>query len=145
MDKRTWGLENPLRQFSVLDGGLIQKLERANLTIDKVRVHVLFFVVVALDQNIVCCCMSAVAWNTMLLGSLSHHMGVDGHVQMRDMSPADIGHMVHHVRMGQKIKTLVQQFPTLKLHVALQPITRTVLRVTLVIEPQFNCTYLTLP
>jgi hypothetical protein len=58
---------------------------------------------------------------------------------MRDMSPSDIGHMVHHVRMGSKIKGLVEQFPMLKLHVALQPITRTVLRVTLVIEPQFHC------
>ena len=92
VDKRMWVFENPLRQFPQMDHSLCSKLEKARLTLDK----------------------------------------------MRDMDPSEIGHMMHHVRMGSKVKSLVDQFPTIKLHATVQPITRTVLRVTLVIEPLFT-------
>lgn len=58
--------------------------------------------------------------------------------KMRDMSAGDIGAMVRHVRMGSKIKSAVDEFPAIKLHATVQPITRTVLRVSLVIEPDFK-------
>ena len=48
------------------------------------------------------------------------------------------GHMVHHVKMGSTIKKCVHQIPNLDLEATIQPITRTVLRVRLVITPQFK-------
>nr|XP_032829466.1 activating signal cointegrator 1 complex subunit 3 [Petromyzon marinus] len=58
--------------------------------------------------------------------------------KLRDMSSHDIGHMIHHVAMGQKIKQCVQQIPTLALEASIQPITRTVLRVRLSITADFT-------
>jgi len=48
------------------------------------------------------------------------------------------GQMVHHVKMGSVIKKCVHQLPLLDLEATIQPITRTVLRVRLTIDPLFN-------
>ena len=48
------------------------------------------------------------------------------------------GIMVHHVRMGGKIKACVEQLPQLQLEASIQPITRTVLRVKLTIHCKFR-------
>lgn len=48
------------------------------------------------------------------------------------------GHMVHHPRMGGVIKRFVNQIPLLDLEASIQPITRTVLRVRLNIQPEFK-------
>lgn len=48
------------------------------------------------------------------------------------------GHMVHHPRMGGVIKRCVNQIPLLDLEASIQPITRTVLRVRLNIQPEFK-------
>ena len=45
---------------------------------------------------------------------------------------------MHHVKMGSTIKKCVHQIPNLDLEATIQPITRTVLRVRLVITPQFK-------
>ena len=37
IDKRIWGFESPLRQFSILTPEIINKLEQRNLKIDKLR------------------------------------------------------------------------------------------------------------
>ncbi|KAK6170203.1 hypothetical protein SNE40_018654 [Patella caerulea] len=58
--------------------------------------------------------------------------------RLRDMDAKEIGHMIHHVRMGSNIKRCVEQIPTLSLDATIQPITRTVLRVRLNITPEFN-------
>lgn len=58
--------------------------------------------------------------------------------RMRDMEATEIGHMVNHVRMGDRIKEAVHSMPHVQLHATVQPITRTVLKVTLVIEPLFR-------
>eukprot|EP00041_Stephanoeca_diplocostata_P037706 m.1438323 g.1438323 ORF g.1438323 m.1438323 type:complete len:1940 (+) comp25090_c1_seq3:91-5910(+) len=92
LDKRMWGFESPLRQFNMIDDVLLRKMEKLNLSLDK----------------------------------------------MRDMDAQELGHILRHVREGQRIKRFVGQFPLIKIHATLQPITRTVLRVTLVIEPLFN-------
>ena len=47
------------------------------------------------------------------------------------------GHLVHHVKMGSKIKACVKQFPAVSLGSNIQPITRTVLRVRLMITADF--------
>lgn len=85
--------------------------------------------------------------------------------RLREMDASEIGHMVRHVQMGPRLKVcsypsggtdsvcsppttpppppsppqeIVDSFPHLQLHATIQPITRTVLRVTLVIEPLFK-------
>ncbi|KAK3734227.1 hypothetical protein QZH41_012947, partial [Actinostola sp. cb2023] len=57
---------------------------------------------------------------------------------LKDMKPADIGHLVHHVSMGQTIKSCVDRFPQISIAASIQPITRTVLRVRLTIRPEFQ-------
>ena len=49
-----------------------------------------------------------------------------------------LGHMIHHVSMGSKIKQCVHQIPMLTIDASIQPITRTVLRVRLSILPDFR-------
>uniref|UniRef100_A0A4W3HS85 Activating signal cointegrator 1 complex subunit 3 n=1 Tax=Callorhinchus milii TaxID=7868 RepID=A0A4W3HS85_CALMI len=83
IDRRLWGWCNPLRQFSVLPGHVLAKLEEKKLTIDK----------------------------------------------MKDMRKDEI---------GLKVKQCVHQIPSISLEVAIQPITRTVLRVRLTITPDFK-------
>ena len=56
---------------------------------------------------------------------------------MRDMTPNELGQLVHHVRMGTLISKCVDMFPMLNLDVKIAPITRGILRVTLNIVPDF--------
>ena len=37
IEKRLWGFENPLRQFSILTYEIFEKLEAKRLTIDRLR------------------------------------------------------------------------------------------------------------
>ncbi|XP_039603796.1 activating signal cointegrator 1 complex subunit 3 [Polypterus senegalus] len=92
IDKRLWGWANPLRQFPVLPGSVISKLEDRNLSIDK----------------------------------------------LKDMRKDEIGHMLHHVNIGLKVKQCVHQFPAILMEASIQPITRTVLRVRLTITSDFK-------
>lgn len=48
------------------------------------------------------------------------------------------GHMLHHVNIGLKVKQCVHQIPAILMEAAIQPITRTVLRVRLTITPDFR-------
>ncbi|XP_059501244.1 activating signal cointegrator 1 complex subunit 3 [Stegostoma tigrinum] len=92
IDRRLWGWCNPLRQFSVLPGHVLAKLEEKKLTIDK----------------------------------------------MKDMRKDEIGHMLHHVNIGLKVKQCVHEIPSIALEASIQPITRTVLRVRLTVTPDFK-------
>ncbi|XP_052242448.1 activating signal cointegrator 1 complex subunit 3-like [Dreissena polymorpha] len=92
IDKRIWGFETPLRQFSILSPEIINKLEAGKMKIER----------------------------------------------LREMDAKEIGHMVHHVKMGSIIKKCVHALPQLDLEATIQPITRTVLRVRLVITPMFH-------
>lgn len=56
---------------------------------------------------------------------------------MREMEAKEIGEAVHHIRMGEKILRCIRNFPMLILDAEVQPITRTVLRITLSITPGF--------
>ena len=55
-----------------------------------------------------------------------------------DVGLSAAGLLVHHVRMGGKIKACVEQLPQLQLEASIQPITRTVLRVKLTIYCRFR-------
>ncbi|KAL1916259.1 uncharacterized protein VTP21DRAFT_5876 [Calcarisporiella thermophila] len=57
--------------------------------------------------------------------------------QMRDMTPAELGQLVRHNRMGPTIAKCVDQFPLLALDAQIAPITRNVLRVQLNVVPDF--------
>lgn len=58
--------------------------------------------------------------------------------QLRDMGKDEIGHMLHHVNIGLKVKQCVHQIPAILMESSIQPITRTVLRVRLSITPDFR-------
>ncbi|KAM7027459.1 activating signal cointegrator 1 complex subunit 3 [Passerculus sandwichensis] len=58
--------------------------------------------------------------------------------KMKDMKKDEIGHMLHHVKIGLKVKQCVHQIPSIIMEATIQPITRTVLRVRLSIAPDFT-------
>ncbi|XP_053317304.1 activating signal cointegrator 1 complex subunit 3 [Spea bombifrons] len=58
--------------------------------------------------------------------------------KMKDMRKDEIGHMLHHVNIGLKVKQCVHQIPSITMEASIQPITRTVLRVRLTITPDFK-------
>ena len=55
-----------------------------------------------------------------------------------DMSPQEIGELIRYPKMGKNIHKLIHQFPKLELSAHVQPITRNVLKVELVITPDFQ-------
>lgn len=48
------------------------------------------------------------------------------------------GHMLHHVNIGLSVKQCVHQIPSITMEASIQPITRTVLRVRLIVTPDFR-------
>ncbi|KAK6326519.1 hypothetical protein J4Q44_G00021640 [Coregonus suidteri] len=58
--------------------------------------------------------------------------------KLKDMQKDEIGHMLHHVNIGLKVKQCVHQIPSIQMEATIQPITRTVLRVRLQITPDFK-------
>ncbi|XP_006865917.1 PREDICTED: activating signal cointegrator 1 complex subunit 3-like [Chrysochloris asiatica] len=58
--------------------------------------------------------------------------------KLKDMRKDEIGHILHHVNIGLKVKQCVHQIPSVLMEASIQPITRTVLRVRLSISPDFT-------
>ncbi|KAF3840310.1 hypothetical protein F7725_019027 [Dissostichus mawsoni] len=58
--------------------------------------------------------------------------------KLKEMRKDEIGHMLHHVNVGQSVKQCAHQIPAITMEANIQPITRTVLRVRLVITPDFR-------
>ncbi|XP_053237514.1 activating signal cointegrator 1 complex subunit 3 isoform X1 [Podarcis raffonei] len=58
--------------------------------------------------------------------------------KLKDMRKDEIGHMLHHVNIGLKVKQCVHQIPSITMEATIQPITRTVLRVRLNITSDFK-------
>ncbi|XP_073933923.1 activating signal cointegrator 1 complex subunit 3 isoform X2 [Castor canadensis] len=58
--------------------------------------------------------------------------------KLKDMRKDEIGHILHHVNIGLKVKQCVHQIPSVTMEASIQPITRTVLRVTLSVYPDFT-------
>jgi antiviral helicase SLH1 len=57
---------------------------------------------------------------------------------MRDMEPAEIGHLVHNHRMGNTLTKLLDSFPTLSVEAEIAPLNRDVLRIRLSLYPEFT-------
>lgn len=58
--------------------------------------------------------------------------------KLKEMRKDEIGHMLHHVNIGLTVKQYVHQIPSITMEANIQPITRTVLRVRLVVTPDFR-------
>ena len=58
--------------------------------------------------------------------------------KLRDMPAREIGHMLQHVAIGDKIKQCVDHFPHMALDCVVQPVTATVLKIEVTITPQFK-------
>ncbi|KAI3361536.1 hypothetical protein L3Q82_013685 [Scortum barcoo] len=58
--------------------------------------------------------------------------------KLKEMRKDEIGHMLHHVNIGLTVKQCVHQIPSISMEASIQPITRTVLRVRLIITPDFR-------
>ncbi len=57
--------------------------------------------------------------------------------QLRDMDEAQIGEWIRHKKMARTVWKSLEQFPTVLLDAVAAPITRTVLRITLDVTPDF--------
>ncbi|KAH9270511.1 hypothetical protein BASA83_007323 [Batrachochytrium salamandrivorans] len=68
------------------------------------------------------------------LQNTSNQMSIES---MRDMSNGELGDLVRHHRMGDTISHCVKQFPSLRMEATIAPITRTILRISLEITPDF--------
>nr|XP_018669768.1 activating signal cointegrator 1 complex subunit 3 [Ciona intestinalis] len=55
-----------------------------------------------------------------------------------DSSASEIGHLLHHPRIGEKVRKCAQEIPRVELEVTIQPITRTILRIKVVMKPDFT-------
>lgn len=55
-----------------------------------------------------------------------------------DLSPADLGQLINQPKMGKQLYRFVHQFPRLDLSAHVQPITRSMLKVDLIITPDFE-------
>jgi replicative superfamily II helicase len=69
------------------------------------------------------------------LDQLPEHMTVES---LREMDVKEIGMMIRNQRFGDVIKKCVWQFPMVKMHAEISPITSTILRVSLEITPDFQ-------
>lgn len=67
------------------------------------------------------------------LNSHNPSMGI-----LQEMTPREIGELVHNVHAGKEIAALVTSFPNFLLQSDVQPITRSILRVKLTIEADFK-------
>ncbi|KAK6341694.1 hypothetical protein TWF696_008762 [Orbilia brochopaga] len=57
---------------------------------------------------------------------------------LQDMDPAEIGDLVHNKKVGYDIKRIVNTFPIISVDVETAPLNRDVLKVRLIINPQFD-------
>lgn len=58
--------------------------------------------------------------------------------KLRDMDSKEIGILLRHPKMGDKVKECLSYLPSLEIESSLHPITRTVLRVRIHITPRFR-------
>ncbi|MEQ2158253.1 hypothetical protein GOODEAATRI_010366, partial [Goodea atripinnis] len=115
IDKRLWDFAHPLRQFPNLSHVILNRLEEKRLTVDKLKE-------MKKDE---------IGKNIMPLTPV---------VILRSLLLAVVftGHMLHHVNIGLTVKQCVHQIPAFTMEASTQPITRSVLRVRLIITPDFR-------
>lgn len=54
------------------------------------------------------------------------------------MAPGEIGNLIRNQKMGKKIQEVARRIPFLEVSASMQPLTRSILRVTLDIFPDFD-------
>ncbi|KAE9318202.1 U5 small nuclear ribonucleoprotein helicase [Phytophthora fragariae] len=57
-----------------------------------------------------------------------------------DLEPADLGQLINNPQYGKQLYKMIHQFPKLELSAHVQPITRSMLKVDLVVTPDFEFT-----
>ena len=73
-----------------------------------------------------------------VLSNLDEKSNVSSIESLRDMEPAEIGHLVHNHRMGNTISRLLDNFPTLTVEADIAPLNRDVLRIRLYLMADFR-------
>ena len=58
--------------------------------------------------------------------------------ELADMLPMELGSLVRHPKLGPRLSSLVRQVPRLRVETQVQPVTRTVLRLTLSVYADFD-------
>ena len=58
--------------------------------------------------------------------------------KLRELDAKEVGHLIHHVRAGSDVKKAAFEVPMIEIEATIQPITRTVLRVKLLVIPKFR-------
>ena len=58
--------------------------------------------------------------------------------QLKDMDAGEVGAILRHPSAGAKVLRILNAFPDISLDAVIQPITRTVLRVSLTVEMRFD-------
>ncbi|KII72332.1 Activating signal cointegrator 1 complex subunit 3 [Thelohanellus kitauei] len=67
------------------------------------------------------------------LAGLKMHMD-----QLEEMTAYEIGSLLHHVSLGSTIRKMIDYFPRFDMEIVAQPITRTVLQLTITFVPKFQ-------
>eukprot|EP00055_Hartaetosiga_balthica_P010039 m.41520 g.41520 ORF g.41520 m.41520 type:complete len:2056 (-) comp7002_c0_seq1:116-6283(-) len=58
--------------------------------------------------------------------------------ELLETDATDIGHMLRHVKIGEKVQHAAQMIPMVEIEAIIRPVTRTVLRILLNVIPTFN-------
>lgn len=73
-----------------------------------------------------------------VLRNLDDKGSVSSVESLRDMEPAEIGHLVHNGKYGPIISRMLDNFPTLTIEAEIAPLNRDILRIHLDIYPDFR-------
>jgi len=92
LDNQQWDFNHPLRQHKHLTQEVMEKIEKAKISMDT----------------------------------------------LRETSADEIGAWIKFQKMGAVVKRCAEEFPQLDLEVSIQPITRNVLRVRILLLPNFR-------
>ncbi|KAL4737031.1 Sec63 Brl domain-containing protein [Aspergillus similis] len=73
-----------------------------------------------------------------ILRNLEERLPTSSVDSMRDMETAELGQLVHNHKMGKTLAKLLDNFPTLSVEAEIAPLNRDVLRVRLMLYPEFT-------
>ena len=73
-----------------------------------------------------------------VLRNLDERLPTSSIESMREMDSAEIGQLVHNQKMGKVLTKLLDNFPTLSVETEIAPLNRDVLRIRLLIYPEFS-------
>jgi antiviral helicase SLH1 len=73
-----------------------------------------------------------------ILRNLEEKLPTSSVESMRDMETAELGQLVHNHKMGKTLAKLLDNFPTLSVEAEIAPLNRDVLRVRLMLYPEFT-------